>query len=184
MSWREIQLGDAIHVKHGFAFKGQYFSDDGEHIVLTPGNFNEQGGFRLRPGKDRYYAGDIPEDYILDEGDLIVAMTEQGPGLLGSFAVIPKCDRYLHNQRLGLVQVLDNSVLDKQFLYYLFNTGSARGQINGSASGTKVRHTAPESPQSPPPPPDEWKHFHIMTNNCHNMYRLIKQSISSIWSTP
>ncbi len=144
MSWHEIQLGDAIHVKHGFAFKGQHFSDDGEHIVLTPGNCNEEGGFRLRPGKDRYYTGDIPEGYILDEGDLIVAMTEQGPGLLGSPAVIPEADRYLHNQRLGLVQVLDNSVLDKQFLYYLFNTRSARGQINGSASGTKVRHTAPE----------------------------------------
>lgn len=90
MSWREVQLGDAIHVKHGFAFKGQYFSDSGEKIVLTPGNFNEQGGFRLRPGKDRFYIGDIPEDYILAEGDLIVAMTEQGPGLLGSAALIPE----------------------------------------------------------------------------------------------
>jgi type I restriction enzyme, S subunit len=113
-------------------------------MVLTPGNFNEQGGFRIRPGKDRFYTGDIPEDYILDEGDLIVAMTEQGPGLLGSSALIPESGRYLHNQRLGLVQNLDNDVLDKTFLYYLFNTRAVRGQISGSASGTKVRHTAPE----------------------------------------
>ena len=41
MSWHEINLGDAIHVKHGFAFKGQHFSDIGEYVVLTPGNFNE-----------------------------------------------------------------------------------------------------------------------------------------------
>jgi len=144
MSWRNITLGDAIHVKHGFAFKGQYFSNSGEYMVLTPGNFNEQGGFRIRPGKDRFYTGDIPEDYVLDEGDLIVAMTEQGPGLLGSSALIPEGGGYLHNQRLGLVQNLDNDVLDKTFLYYLFNTGAVRGQISGSASGTKVRHTAPE----------------------------------------
>lgn len=26
MSWQEISLGDAIHIKHGFAFKSQYFS--------------------------------------------------------------------------------------------------------------------------------------------------------------
>jgi type I restriction enzyme S subunit len=84
MSWHEINLGDAFRVKHGFAFKSQFFSESGSHVVLTPGNFNEQGGFRNRPGKDRFYSGDIPEDYILQEGDLIIVMTEQGPGLLGS----------------------------------------------------------------------------------------------------
>ena len=144
MSWHKMMLGDAIRVKHGFAFRGQYFSDRGEFIVLTPGNFNEEGGFRLRPGKDRFYTGEIPEDYVLNEGDLIVAMTEQGPGLLGSAALIPESEKYLHNQRLGLIQEIDNEVLDKHFLYYLFNTRPVRGQISGSATGTKVRHTAPE----------------------------------------
>ena len=144
MRWREISLGDAIRVKHGFAFKGQYFSDSGDYVILTPGNFNEEGGFRLRLGKDRFYTGDIPEGYVLDEGDLIIAMTEQGDGLLGSSALIPEGGKYLHNQRLGLVQDLDQSVLDKKFLYYLFNTKQVRGQIIGSATGTKVKHTAPE----------------------------------------
>jgi type I restriction enzyme S subunit len=144
MTLTEIRLGDALRVKHGFAFKGEYFVDDGRFIVLTPGNFHETGGFRTRPGKDRAYSGDIPDDYILNEGDLVIAMTEQGPGLLGSAAVIPEGDRYLHNQRLGLVNELDERVIDRGYLYYLFNTASVRGQISGSATGTKVRHTAPE----------------------------------------
>ena len=144
MTWTEVQLGDAIHVKHGFAFKGQFFKRSGRHVVLTPGNFNEGGGFRLRPGKDRFYSGDIPEEYILKKDDLIVAMTEQGPGLLGSSALIPESGRYLHNQRLGLVQIRDDTVFDTRFFYYLFNTKPVREQINGSATGTKVRHTAPE----------------------------------------
>jgi len=144
MKWREINLGDVIHVKHGFAFKSQYFFNSGEYVVLTPGNFNEEGGFRLRPDKERFYNGDIPEDYVLNDGDLIVAMTEQGPGLLGSSALIPEGGKYLHNQRLGLIQDLDDTIIDKKFLYYLFNTRTVRGQISGSASGTKVRHTAPE----------------------------------------
>lgn len=144
MSWRDISLGSAIHVKHGFAFKGELFAEQGEYIVLTPGNFNEEGGFRSRPGKDRAYVGDIPEAYVLDEGDLIVAMTEQGSGLLGSAALVPQANRYLHNQRLGLVDSVDSSLLDKRFLYLLFNTRSVRAQISGSATGTKVRHTAPE----------------------------------------
>ena len=117
-------MGDAIRIKHGFAFKGKFFTDSGTHIVLTPGNFHEKGGFRLRPGKDRYYSGEIPDGYILDERDLIIAMTEQGPGLLGSSALIPEGVKCLHNQRLGLVEVQDKSVLDKRFPDCCINRGT------------------------------------------------------------
>ena len=144
MSWTEIRLGEAFRVKHGFAFKSAYFGDDGSHFVLTPGNFHDNGGFRLRPGKDRAYMGNFPETYVLEEGDLIVAMTEQGPGLLGSSAIVPDSNRYLHNQRLGLIEDLDETVLDRGFLYHLFNTRHVRAQISSGASGTKVRHTSPE----------------------------------------
>lgn len=136
-------LGDFLTVEHGFAFKGEYFSDSGKYIVLTPGNFYEEGGFKLRPNKDRYYFGEIPVRYILKRKDLIVAMTEQAEGLLGCPAFIPESNRYLHNQRLGLVLPKSN-VADKSFLYFLFNTFLVRQQIRNSSSGTKVRHTSPE----------------------------------------
>jgi type I restriction enzyme, S subunit len=144
MSWREVQLGDGIHVKHGFAFKGEYFTAAGEYLVLTPGNFLEKGGFRVRDGKERFYHADFPEEYLLAEGDLIVAMTEQGEGLLGSAARIPAEGKYLHNQRLGLVQITDSELLDKRFLYWVFNSTGVRAQIRASATGAKVKHTAPE----------------------------------------
>jgi type I restriction enzyme S subunit len=144
MSWWEISFGDAFRMKHGFAFKSRFFSDSGTHVVLTPGNFKEEGGFRSRPGKDRFYTAGIPEDFVLSEGDLIIAMTEQSAGLLGSSALVPESNKYLHNQRLGLIRNLNSNMLDKKFLYYLFNTRSVRSQISGSATGTKVRHTAPE----------------------------------------
>lgn len=144
MSWNDVVLGSAIHIKHGFAFKGDFFVDQGDYIVLTPGNFYESGGFKSRAEKDRAYAGDIPESYILNEGDLIVAMTEQGEGLLGSTALVPQSNRFLHNQRLGLIDEVDETIFDRRFLYLLLNTRSVRAQISGSATGTKVRHTAPE----------------------------------------
>jgi type I restriction enzyme S subunit len=71
-------------------------------------------------------------------------MTEQAPGLLGSSAWVPEANRFLHNQRLGRIIDLDESRVEKKFLYYLFNTREVRHQISASASGTKVRHTAPE----------------------------------------
>lgn len=144
MTWQEITLGDCFSIKHGFAFKGEYFVENGSHVVLTPGNFYEPGGFRARPGKDRYYAIEPPEDFILKAGDLIIAMTEQGEGLLGSSALIPTEGSYLHNQRIGLVENLDHGKIDKHFLYHLFNTPFVRAQIRASATGGKVRHTAPK----------------------------------------
>lgn len=142
-AWRECKLGDLLQVKHGFAFLGEHFTSAGTHVVLTPGNFLEEGGFKEKADKAKWYNGPIPEDYVLDKGDLIVAMTEQAEGLLGSSALIPRSGVYLHNQRLGLVQIRNQKLADQHFIYYLFNSKPVRQQIRGSASGAKIRHTAP-----------------------------------------
>lgn len=144
MIWEEYQLGELIHIKHGYAFKSEFFAPEGNHIVLTPGNFHEEGGFKLRGDRDRYYTGSYPSEYLLMKGDLIVAMTEQGEGLLGSSALIPESNKYLHNQRLGLVTVKDSAEIDIFYLYKIFNTEDIRHQISASASGVKVRHTSPD----------------------------------------
>jgi type I restriction enzyme, S subunit len=141
--WRECKLGDLLQIKHGFAFLGEHFASAGTHVVLTPGNFLEDGGFKEKFEKAKWYNGLVPPDYILNEGDLIVAMTEQAEGLLGSSARIPQSGIYLHNQRLGLVQIRDRKRVDQRFLYYLFNSKPVRQQIRASSSGTKIRHTAP-----------------------------------------
>ena len=122
MTWDNSCLGDHFSIKHGYAFKGEYFAATGRYIVLTPGNFHEEGGFKERGEKSKFYAIDPPNEFILSKEDLIVAMTEQDDGLLGSSAIVPQDDLYLHNQRLGLVTNLNEKTLNKNFLYYLFNT--------------------------------------------------------------
>jgi type I restriction enzyme S subunit len=146
MSWRSVTLGGLIDIKHGFAFKGQYFTDSGKYVLLTPGNCHERGGLKLKGEKEKYYVGEVPENYLLSKGDLLVVMTDlvnSAPILGGSF-FIPKDDKYLHNQRLGLVQNIDETRIHKKFLYYLLNTNDYRGQVRGSASGATVRHTSPD----------------------------------------
>ena len=144
MTWPTIRMGEHFRVKHGYAFKGDFFDSEGPYVLLTPGSFNEEGGYREQAGKTKFYTGDVPDGYVLDEGDLLIAMTEQTAGLLGSSAWIPESGRLLHNQRLGRVADLDERRLDKRFLYYLFNTKEVRDQISATATGGKVRHTAPE----------------------------------------
>lgn len=137
------KLGEFLTIKHGWAFKGEFFSETGEQSILTPGNFFERGGFKENNGKERYYTGEYPSEYLCKKGDLIVAMTEQAAGLLGSTAIVPEDGKYLHNQRIGLISC-DSEKLDKTYAYYLFMTKSVRDQIRGSSSGTKVKHTSPE----------------------------------------
>jgi type I restriction enzyme S subunit len=141
--WTVTRFGDVLHVKHGFAFKSQFFGDRGDYIVLTPGNFRDEGGFKPKSGAEKFYAAQPPQEFVLAEGDLIVAMTEQTEGLIGSSALVPAGGRYLHNQRIGLVQITAPHLADKRFLYYLFNTGPIRTQLEATATGAKVRHTAP-----------------------------------------
>ncbi len=144
MTWRNASLHELFTVKHGYAFQGEFFDSAGEYVLLTPGNFREEGGFKDQIDKRKYYTGKVPDDFILKRDDLLVVMTEQSPGLLGSSAWISESGRFLHNQRLGLITRLNDLLIDKKFLYYLFNTVGVRHQISSSASGTKVRHTSPE----------------------------------------
>lgn len=145
MKWDAIQLGEVMDVKHGYAFKSSGFAESGDLVLLTPGNCHESGGLKLRGEKERYYVGEFPPEFLLGEGDMLVVMTDlinTAPILGGSF-VIPENNKFLHNQRLGLVQITDEKRIDKIFLYYLLNTYEYRAQVRGSASGATVRHTSP-----------------------------------------
>ena len=141
--WVEKPFSSLCNIKHGFAFKSEFFASEGNYVLLTPGNFFESGGYRDRGEKQKYYLGEIPHEYILAEGDLLVAMTEQAAGLLGSSILVPESDRFLHNQRLGLVTKKADVPWINEFFFHVFNTQAVRKEIHDNASGVKVRHTSP-----------------------------------------
>lgn len=141
-----VKLGDLIRVKHGFAFKGEHFVDQPTpHVLMTPGNFAIGGGFQ--DGKLKFYRGPVPEDFVLTPGDLVVTMTDlsRGADTLGYSAVVPKESGrvYLHNQRIGLVEVLEPTKVAKNWLHYLLRSAEYRAWVIGSASGSTVKHTSP-----------------------------------------
>ena len=54
MTWQPLKLGDVISVKHGYAFKREFYADEGEFILLTPGNFYDEGGFKHKGEKETF----------------------------------------------------------------------------------------------------------------------------------
>jgi type I restriction enzyme, S subunit len=155
-----MKLDDLIDIKHGYAFESVFFSREGDFVLLTPGNFKESGGFQFLGKKQKYYVGYIPEDFILKKGDMLVAMKEQSPGLLGCPIIVPEGNFFLHNQRLGLVKNKRPDILFFDYLYHYFNINEFRNYVAKTSSGTKVKHTSPSRICEvfiPLPPIDEQK---------------------------
>ncbi|HHA1865634.1 TPA: restriction endonuclease subunit S [Enterobacter ludwigii] len=141
-----VKLGDFVTIKHGYAFPGKFItSQETKKILVTPGNFNIGGGFKS--SKFKYYSGvTYPEQYRFNGGELIVTMTDlsKETDTLGYAALVPNDNNiYLHNQRVGLVQIL-NDDLDKMYLYWKMRTREYQEFIANSASGTSVMHTSPK----------------------------------------
>ena len=144
--WKETSLAAVMDVKHGFAFPGENIRDEPPgDILLTPGNFAIGGGFK--GDKFKYFDGEVPEDFVLKEGELVLTMTDlsKQADTLGYPAIIPnpRSQRFLHNQRLGKVLIKRGAELDRGFLFYLLRTAEYRNEVLASATGTTVKHTSP-----------------------------------------
>ncbi|MEZ2436163.1 restriction endonuclease subunit S, partial [Raoultella planticola] len=55
-----------------------------------------------------------------------------------------EANKYLHNQRLGLVEINCPDKICSDFLYLFFNHEDSRKQITEQSTGTKVKHTSPD----------------------------------------
>lgn len=144
--WKNSELSEFMNVKHGFAYKGEYFSDESTNdILLTPGNVAIGGGFK--GDKFKFYNGPIMGDYIFAEGDMYITMTDlsKAGDTLGYPAIVPRIEglTFHHNQRLGKVGFKDINKFGPEFLYRCLCSRNYRSYIIASATGTTVKHTSP-----------------------------------------
>lgn len=146
--WIPTTVGELVSVEHGWAFAGEYFVDGNEAlpVVVAVGNFDYAGGLRFDRTRVKRYAGDYPEKYKLNAGNILLIMTCQTAGgeILGVPGRIPSDrNQYLHNQRLGLVRLRRPELLDTDFFFHLARSSVFNRQLLASASGSKILHTSP-----------------------------------------
>lgn len=142
----EYRLGDLFKIKHGFAFKSENYVEKSEYRLITLGNFTENNDFKFNDSKATYYGGEFPEDFILNDGDLVIPLTEQVIGLFGNTAFVPKSNgnyKFVLNQRVGKV-IINELNVDKYYLHYLLATNVVKKQLEARASGTRQRNLSPE----------------------------------------
>lgn len=141
----KCKLGDLFYIKQGYAFQSRKYVSQSPYILCTLGNFSESNSFKFNFEKATYYPDDFSHEFILQEGDLIIPLTEQVVGLFGNTAFVPKTNnfQFVLNQRVGKIIPYDGKA-DKAFLHYLLSAQSVRDQIEATASGTKQRNTSPD----------------------------------------
>lgn len=178
MNNKKVKLGDLISIRHGYAFKGEYFSSINNAVcLLTPGNFNIGGGFK---NGTKFYTGPIPGEYITKAGDLIITMTDlsKDGDTLGYPAIVPKDNNiYLHNQRIGLVSI-SSDCIDISYLYYALTKKEYQRYIINTSSGSTVRHTSPNkiyTYELTLPPLSEQKRISNILSSFDNKIEILKK---------
>jgi len=153
-AWEKVQVGVVASITHGYAFKGEFFSDSPtSRVLVTPGNFDLGGGIKL--DKCKYYAEDGPLDsrFVLSPLEVVVTMTDlsKQSDTLGFPALIPELEgtQFLHNQRIGRVTPI-REPFAKYLLYCTFCSNEYRQHVVGAATGTSVKHTSPSRISSYP----------------------------------
>jgi len=121
--WEVVQLQDIAEVKNGFAFSSKSYVDfSPEHLeVLKMGHIKKGGGLRTDPKRDYAPREERLERYILDKGDIVIAMTDMKDNvvILGVPAMIDESDRYVLNQRVARIYLKNRDSLINEYLLYV-----------------------------------------------------------------
>ena len=145
MELKKYKIGDLVQVTRGASLGGEFYATQGNYVRLTCGNFDYRNNcFKENQSKDNiYYTGGFKEDFILEKGDIITPLTEQAIGLLGSTARIPESGKYIQSQDIAKIDC-NESLLDKDFAFYLISSACVKQQLSAAAQQTKIRHTSPD----------------------------------------
>jgi type I restriction enzyme, S subunit len=125
--WQIKKLGEVCKLKNGYAFKSDNYRNEGIPVIrisdINDGIVSSGKAVRVEPIEEY-------ENYLVKNNDILVAMSGATTGKFGVFKSIEKA---YQNQRVGKFKILDNEVLNNEFLYYQIN--SLKRQIEKDAYG-------------------------------------------------
>ncbi|MCB1934815.1 MAG: restriction endonuclease subunit S [Nitrosomonas sp.] len=157
-------LGDLINVVSGFAFKSSLFTEEGDLPLI-----------RIRDVKrgfsETYYAGEYSDEYLIDNGDLLVGMDGEFNAKRWSGG------RALLNQRVCKI-VATSSELDEQYLYYFLP--KQLKLIEDATPSVTVKHLSVKTIKNieiPLPPLEEQKRIAAILDKADAIRRKRQQAI-------
>lgn len=125
--WQLKKLGEICKLKNGYAFKSDKYENIGVPVIrisdINGGIVSSQKAVRVKANEDY-------ENYLVEDNDILVAMSG---ATTGKFGVYKSTEKAYQNQRVGKFKILDENVLNNEFLFHQIN--SLKRQIEKDAYG-------------------------------------------------
>lgn len=110
--WQHAKLGDILSLKNGYAFKSAHYQDTGIPVIrisdIQEGKVTTQKSVCVD-------LDNISDNFIINEGDILIAMSGATTGKIGVFSENTKV---YQNQRVGNLIPHSESV-SRNFIQYL-----------------------------------------------------------------
>lgn len=138
--WTAASISEYVQVVKGCSYSSAEIDVSNGVPMVNLASVAPWGGYKSF--SERVYGGAYRADQLLDQNDVVMAMTEQTAGLAGYVARVP---RYA----AGAVPSMDLVCLrpmkgSKAYLYGAFRYGNVSRLLSPLANGTKIRHLKPE----------------------------------------
>ncbi len=175
-SWAETEVGNAISLKNGFAFKSKDFLEKGVHVIRIS---NIQKGFIQFDNTKKIETNPVyDESFLIESGDLLVAMSGATTGKMGIFEGNEKA---YSNQRVGNLKIIVEGSILKQFRNYYFENVSsdilakAYGGAQPNISGKMIEELI-----LPIPPIKEQERIVQKIESCFEKLNATEQSLIKV----
>ena len=140
--WKTIHIKELAQLKSGYAFKSEWFIEEGEAVA----KIKDIGNILMDTSNFSYVDKENcikAKKFLLTTGDLTIALTG---ATIGKISIVPKHKGNIYtNQRLGKFFLGDNPMEKLPFLYCLFTQESMVSNIvNLSNSSSAQPNISPE----------------------------------------
>lgn len=154
--WETGRLDDVADFQNGYAFKSKELIDEGREDcfhVFKMGHIKKGGGLNKEGTKSYIPKNECDElsKYVLKKGDLLMCMTDMksNVALLGHTALMDEDDKYIVNQRVGLIRARNKEKMNFPYLFILTNSNDFIEDLRSRAnSGVQVNLSTKEIKES------------------------------------
>ena len=132
-AWEQRKLGDIVKISTGFPFDSDSFTEDGNYLVITNGNIQDNSSIvdSTIGNHISVFDEDIISKYVLNVDDILVTMD----GTVGRTAKVSK-ENMILAQRVGRLKATE----DSEFIYQLLNAGNFSKDMLRKSHGGTIKH--------------------------------------------
>lgn len=173
--WRLGTIGDYTKVKSGFAFKSEWWQQEGVPVIKI-GSINNN---TIDTNMLDYVSSDIidrAKNYKVTKADIVIAMTG---ATIGKIGLIPELNStILVNQRVGMFDLGNNPIEKAPFLYINLLNDSTQNEIinvGGDSAQANISNSQIESIEMIYPAEELINNYNGI---CYPLFKLILNKIN------